>query len=790
MRRSTNRHLGRWAVALFLLSAVIFSTPASSFLHSDAGATSAACPGGVSQCTTVTIPCGQSTCPTVTVGPTENVGVGQFVYLEMTNFSPSDSVRVAYCPISNPPAVVSGGDPNCAYGVQPDQQDVKPIDVPVTSDGSVGASYPTEYDPSGESNTPIAADPIISPGPAPAPFFCDNGPDHCGIEVEDLPYGDTGTPESATNTALIPITFASSEDGCPKSDLVVSTESAYSVEHFLPAAVDSTCAQSAGSGVAVLNVANNTDQVVQDFTRGDTQIAFTDEPQNTTQQSSLGTDVEYIPIAASATVIAFLAGDYQSSDSQAFPVSTYNLTPNMVAGLITSGYSQGYGNDVLMPPLVCKQIYKCGHSTSADNYDSFDLLNPVAAGDVGPSAFGMFFSSTGSGSSYQVTNWLCSAPNTPFKVTVPLLVGGKPQETAVTVTDRNVADKTLTTPPAAGIAWPPVGDPTATWPYTSCSPYSDLPVLAGSTAQYSFDSSPALQAYRIRSYAFNGQADPAGMLHTLAGFGAMDWSEASFYGLDSANIQNPAGAFVGPSVAGIDAALADATEGPDGILQYNYDDTNADAYPMPLVTYAVVSTKPTNAATSQAEGDLLTNLVCYSHTGTGSVALPTGYVPLPDNLYSQAMQEIQKAFPYVEPTCNGKNPALPAGSTTRTSTGPGNTATNTTTGVGGVPGSQSPSSGGGSTGSGGGGSGSTSASNGLGTAKTGSASGGSGSSPAVASRIPAKGFAPVIFAFAEGTERWLLAGLGGLSLVGLIVGPLIILGPRARRRLRRSPARG
>lgn len=270
--------LGRYAAALFIASAVLFSTPAGGILHLAAGAdTPAACPGGVSQCVTVTIPCQSSACPTVTVGPTADVGDGEYVYLSMQDFPTADSVRVAFCPTTNPPTIVSGGDPQCAYGLDPEQVIVNPIVVPVTPDGTVGASYPTQLDPSGQDNAPIGASPIISNDDPKTPFFCDNGPDYCGIEVEDLPAGDTATPESTSNTAIVPISFAALGGGCPKSDPLVSTDSVYSLEHFLPGAVDATCGKD--SGVADLNTANDTGQVVNSLVSGATQLGFTDEPQ-------------------------------------------------------------------------------------------------------------------------------------------------------------------------------------------------------------------------------------------------------------------------------------------------------------------------------------------------------------------------------------------------------------------------------------------------------------------------------------------------------------------------------
>jgi hypothetical protein len=288
----------------------------------------------------------------------------------------------------------------------------------------------------------------------------------------------------------------------------------------------------------------------------------------------------------------------------------------------------------------------------------------------------------------------------------------------------------------------------------------------------------------------------------LIGFGAMDWSEATYFGLNPANLQDAAGSFVGPSEQSIDAALADATVGPDGVLQYNYGDTtDSSAYAMPLVTYALVSTAAQSAASSQEEGDLLTNLVCYSHSG-GSIALPPGYVPLPDNLYSSAIKQISSAFPYTESGCDGSVPTLPAGS------GSGHTGSGHT---GGAPtgGGHSGSGNGGGGGGGGGntpypgggsqpnpGSNPSSGSTGQ-TGSTGSGlsthghsatkpKGGTGSPPpGTQSPVPPpKSFEPTIIALAEGTERWLVAGFGGAALLGLLIGPLIVLAPRARRRIK------
>jgi hypothetical protein len=795
-----------YGLVLFLFSAVVFSSPVHGALESRAAAAtpSVICPGGVSQCVTVTIPCQSSVCPQITAGPTLDIGNSQYVYLSGANFPAGDEVRIAYCPIAEPPVIYSTGNPACALGVDAEQVNLSPIESPVSKAGDFGASFPTQVDLAGQDNAPLTASRLVSISPPDADdqpsFYCDDSPNFCGLEVEMFPFGDLGTTETTSNTAIIPLSFSSSASGCPSKDPLVFTDSSYSLEHFIPAADDSTCTES--SGVSDVNTATDTDQVIQDFADGGTKIAFTDDPQDPDQASELSKlKYEYIPVSVSATVVAFLGGDYERDPIQAaYPISSYDLTPNMVSGLVTSNYSQGYGSDVLVPPLSCKVLAGCGTTTSADNYDTFDYLNPVSPPVNGPIEYGMFFSSTASGASYQVTNWMCSAPNTPFTVTVQEKQGSQRVSVPVQVTDRNVASKTIDTAPTAGVAWPPLSDPNAPWPFSGCHPYTTIPVLSGSTGQYSFAETPALQAKALRGFAYGGGGSPATLSggQSLLGFGAMDWSEATYFGLNSANLQDAAGAFVGPSEQSIDAALSDATTASDGVLQYNYDDTtDSSAYPMPQVTYALVSTAAQTPAASQAEGDLLTNLVCYSHSG-GTVPLPPGYVPLPDTLFSNAIKQIASTFPYTEGGCDGKVPPLPTG------IGKGTTGH---TGVGHTGGGPTSTQGGGSTNPGSGvasgqpgsnpssgaanpsGTGPTTGGSGPATKSGGHTAPGSGSrpsgtTPAQTPGPPPKSFEPTIVALAEGTERWIVAGLGGAALLGLLVGPLVVLAPRARRRIK------
>jgi len=108
----------------------------------------------------------------------------------------------------------------------------------------------------------------------------------------------------------------------------------------------------------------------------------------------------------------------------------------------------------------------------------------------------------------------------------------------------------------------------------------------------------------------------------------MNWYEALYYGLDVASLENAAGDFVAPTEQSVDAALADATVNPtDGVLTYNYADTDAAAYPTPTVVYAVV---PTNlpSSTAFAVSTELRSVLAVTTSADGS-GVPTGLLPLP-----------------------------------------------------------------------------------------------------------------------------------------------------------------
>ncbi|MGO8871389.1 MAG: hypothetical protein ACLQPH_08295 [Acidimicrobiales bacterium] len=787
---------GLAVLALGIATLTVVST--TSLLSHGAASAGAApsCPSDGQDGCVETLPCATAPCPTIDVGPASELVDGQYVQVKGTNFPTGDSMRITLCQTASSPT-----DPSCLWG-EWESDYYTPVSVPINTDPTNGNltqdAYPVFFDQSGESNTALPAHDVQNRVGVEPSFFCDNAPDACALEVT-LEVGNgpgigTGPPDSSSNTAIVPLNFAAQGAGCPPSAPVVNTESSFSMEHFLPAAVDATCQ---GSGGAVdINTATDSRSVVSDFASGSSsvQIAYVDDPADVTQASLLagsGRKYAYIPVAVSGTVVSMLAG--ASNGVLDYPISTYNLTPNMVAGLITSTYESAGGYlttgsnptivdaDNLIPPLDCKNLKKCSSKsvvTQLNNelpYNAFNLLNPVSSGLLGPRALQSDMSDVANGASYQATDWICSAPNVPINVTVTEINPPKGQKNPVTVSllDPNVAHTTLTVPPYASEAWPPPPpEPTPPWVYPTCHAYSTLPSLASNGGYGEFES-PAIQAHNIRNQIYGGGSLPGfPPANPEAAFGIMDSSDASFNGLNTAKLQNADGNFVAPTPASIDAALADVTTCPlpeptcpAGTYPINYGTApSPDAYPMPDITYALVPTTPQTAADASAEKELLTNLVNFSHTGNSGV-LPEGYAPLPDGIYKTAMAEITRDIVAQAPSAPAK-------------------------GSSGTPTASTPASSGGSTSVGG----FEPASEGLTepsllplsgssvapAASAASASGSSGRGGVVYRTVTPAGIA---FVSLDTVSRFLLPVLLLFALACLIAGPLLLL-PELRRRRR------
>ena len=444
-----------------------------------------------------------------------------------------------------------------------------------------------------------------------------------------------------------------------------------------------------------------------DLINGTQPATFTDDPNDPATVAELkaaGGKFAYIPIAVSSTEIAFEGQTGRTGvSSVTFPLSSYNLTPAQTAGIMTQNWTSpiaqifepqddlcsqltgtalctetadtepqnatayevngqtaniavsleagGQPDPVTLPGVTYEGTFSQANIKNPEkNYTNdtgYALLNPWP-GDSGSTpttetALDAMFPSTGSGASYETTAWVCQSPDLPFNVALPW--GG----TAL-LSDLESGQQVLANAEQDPILMTQNGDGTWTEQSTvsqyftadpkGCEATSTLPTDFGppDDLTYSPSSQPLTAAHAIQSAIGNNLLGFA--------FSAMDSSEADFFGLLPANLQNAAGVFVAPSASSVDAALADEATSPNGngTLVPNFNNTSdAAAYPMPMVTYALISTSA-QPSTDQADQltELLTNLVNYSASGGAGTSdpLPPGYVPLPTNLQQQALSEI------------------------------------------------------------------------------------------------------------------------------------------------------
>ncbi len=689
----------------FSVAGAATSQPAG--LQSNVGLTPSHCTSDGARGCEAKLPCSSAPCPTVDVSPNGDLQDGQSVTIKTTDFPENQTVqtsfRVALCS-----GVTSSTDPSCLTGLW-ENSDYTPISIPVSENQAqhnlTTVTYPVFLNPSGEGNTVMPALDLLDHNNNTPGFYCDNSKDPCDIVVTEEsgqgPAVGLGPTVDATNSIIVPLKFRAQTSGCPTSAPQLTTYGSTSMEQLLPTVVDATC--SGSTGVVALNTTLDTQSVVSGYASGLAAVGFIDNPQDAGQLSALkGKHYELVPVAISASTVAFLAGDVLNSLS--VPISTYNLTPNMVAGLITSEYESPTGNpkhsngqfdfadsDNLVsalaagsPSVTCAQIYECvpNNIFSESNLDAFDLFNSlspdaVQSGGVSPQSFGSFMPDVPTGASYETTDWLCNAPNPTTTATVLENVpGSNPVATQVRVDDPNAAPATLTFAPQSSV-WPPSGDPSAPWVFPVCKGISNFPSISGSSIFFSAAQSPALQAKNMRSWAYGGSELPLPQNQDdpLAAFGIMDSSQAQFFGLDEASLENASGNFIAPTTASVEAGLAAAqlctgstasSNCPANTYQFNYSNLDPTAYPMPDVTYAIVPTSPQPAATATNIKNLLTNMINFSTSG----ALPSGYYPMPASMAKSALAELTSIVTIKK---------TPPTTTTTTTTTPTTTMPTTTT---------------------------------------------------------------------------------------------------------------
>jgi hypothetical protein len=576
----------------------------------------------------------------VEIGPVTALdppGAGtESVYIKLSDFAPGDpDVEVYLC--ANP----GGGTtvtatPLCATGqgnVDNNGFDaavnlpIYPVSTPPSASAPPGTSSYSEPIPevqsgSGSSGIPAYNPPSVSSTQS---FFCDAN-DPCSIDIVDSSINDSQVP-SAANTVVTPLQYAPSSNGCPQSTFI-NTESEFGIDLLMPVLSRLACVAGASPAVA-LNTATDGLHALTDLANSQSgiSVAFTDDPESPDQQAIISKNhFALIPIGLTANVIAFLAQLHSPADGRSFPQSALDLTPAMVAGLITDDplWPGASGTDNAAACIGASQ-YEAGCMSLAPCYgtgqktDTCSLYLQLNFVD-GYLQFGQNTAvdrSDPSGSTDQLFTWLCNAPN------VPINLGGTTEPT-----ETSTAAQVLVSSLNAQDTQPPL---------TSCPITDTFPFFKG-ISNVITAAQPNQQALKVFNgvYGANANTNAAN-----AGFAPMNWATSYYYGMSVASLQNAAGSFVSPSAASLDAAASDATTNPDGSLTFHNEASDPAAYPMASMFYAAVPTTPVPGGTATSLKLMLDQLLSLTG-GADTSDLPTGFVPLPSGLYTEAHADIAK----------------------------------------------------------------------------------------------------------------------------------------------------
>lgn len=582
----------------------------------------------------------------IVAGPTQDLGLGQYVYLQLSGFGPGDSSFIGFCSdpggngvlspqnLSNPPA-----PPVCATSTP--QYNAPPTGgIPIFSTttgsitkGTAAASVETE-----EASPPG----IPLQGNGTTTFYCDTtAANACDIVVTDFAItaqqGDFHV--DAANSVAIPLTFAPPAS-CPGAAQVTS-ESEYGIDVLTPVLAQLSCSQNSPSKAVIpVETAVGGATAVSDLAHGNTEIAFTDDPESSDQQQSLKSgSFALIPVALTANTVgadAQILGTGLSGTQQGvkYPIDHMALTPTMVAGEITNqgNYGASYTADDQVacsgasedPSTHLCGSWPCGVLGTNLTCSLFDQVNYLPG-------YSNYFQSAAlmqegsSGATDQLFNWLCNAP------LVPINLPASPKE-------RQSGAQSLET-----------GFFGSSGPTVKCPAGQDS--VPGFTAPPNFFAynNPETQNIKAPVWVVNSSG-----AHAAAAFINQNWAEGEYYGVGAvAALQNGAGNFVQPTSTSLAAAVSVAKTNADGTLTPDYTSTNADAYPMPDVVYAAVSANPVPAPQAAAETDELTQMLALTGTGGSNVGqLPAGFVPMPASLVTQAQTDIAKDI-VAQPTLPG-----------------------------------------------------------------------------------------------------------------------------------------
>jgi hypothetical protein len=536
----------------------------------------------------MTSPTAAATVPTVTVTPISGLG-SQVVQVSWANFPPTTNAGLYQVSILQCPYPVTLGTP-IDFGTA-GCYNVPPSGSPDHQIGTWLSGLQTAPNGSGSAFFEVRAGQDL-------PSLNCSEAQPCSIVVRAGGLGQKH-PDVIVTTK---VTFAPSFTDCPKVDTPdVRTAGEASAERVMEAWAARRCT---GQDPLAIDYSEQSSELGRsEFQADQVDMGITSLPFTAAELGSAPKRAyAYAPLDATSVVVAF---SIPNAISGAAPIQSINLTPRLLARLITdSDPSGGYGL-----------------ATNIFQDPEFLQLNPVGQGRAYPefNSKGVLVRADRNADTTLVTGWIASNPGA---------------QQFLTGTDTYCVNNNICVNPA----WKNPQYPTDV--FQKMTETSQLVPITevGLVPEYSF--------YRLTQWG-DASDKPPNPISAQGVFSIMDLASARAYHLGIANLcsSDDLSTCVGPdgpataspvagSNAGLIAGYAAMKTNADGITQVPNYSAPSPAYPLVKYDYAVVPTHDLSPTGVQKAKDFL-DYVADPNGGQSPSVLPAGYVPLSSNIAAE-----------------------------------------------------------------------------------------------------------------------------------------------------------
>jgi hypothetical protein len=361
------------------------------------------------------------------------------------------------------------------------------------------------------------------------------------------------------------------------------------------------------------------------FLAGANDVGLTTEPATGVTTTSNGHHFTYAPLGITAAAFAYWMDDPATGQ----PYTTLNMTPELIAKLITTSYN--FALYACTPKIPDPPPPGCNNAVEHNPENlftdpAFKLINKGIHPTVDPdfSDFPTLLSGN-SDMTDEVTRWVAA------NSAAASFVAGEPDPYGMRV---NINYQGTTLPEQQFQA----EDPFEAWNHSFSPQFPLAKVVLYQSLNWDPGVSiqPVVDGSGPPSYPANSVETPG----TRDLDAILDLADATADDMPVAALQNYKGDFVLPTEQNMLAAVSDMTTNADGITQDDSETAkSADAYPWTMVVYAMVPTSGLSHAKAVSISRWLDFVAGQGQVqGTTPGQLPGGYTPLTSKQRSQTLK--------------------------------------------------------------------------------------------------------------------------------------------------------